>query len=814
MAATSRAPGAMPAPLIGRHQIVEDLLALTQRARSGSGRLALLEGQGGLGKTTFLRAVATMGRELDFHVIEGRSLPADLPEPFQLVRALLRSAQQDSEAREGSAPAAAPSLPMFLAPYETDTTGSAARSTGLAEPPPTAREADRLLDSLANPTERVDANRSALFAQLTEFFTRLADSGPVLLLLDDLHFADESSLEFLREFLPALAPLRLLVLASILPPSEGPARTNAAIEALALDARVSRLTLTPMSESELAEYVRWLLHGHDPGRDLVMRWFTQTEGNPLFTEYLVRASTGASRETPPTGPGMDFDALLKERVRSLPESEQRLLVYGAVIGREFDFPTVVAALGQEEERLSEALDRLVHGGILREKGGEVYEFVSERSRADVYAQLTETRRRLLHRKVAAALARRSHDQPGEVFELARQFYLGRDDAKAVEYNRRAADLSAHAYAFDTAAVHLERALESLRRLSPRDLHQEVLLLVELGRFLDELGDLHRSEEVLLDAAARARTDARQELDLALALLGLAQTRYDLSQYVSSRELATEAFKLLGRLDEPRGLLAAHRALGVANWRMGNLDDAERHQREEIALAEKHGSPVELGHALIDLANTFTLQTADRAQEAMGLYGRAAELFQKSEDHSAQARVLMNHALLLHYSNRPEESLAKMLEAVAAAERSRSRVWIGYCCLNVAQFYAERGTIDLANQNITRAQGLLEPLGDQLAHQQITMIRGMIAAESKRYEDAETLFAEALRLARTLDLNAEVAEMEMRFADLEFRRGAPDQARVRLEAARAAGIERLRADLLPKLAELEKRLGPKVPGAHR
>lgn len=800
MATAAPGPGES-VPLFGRRAVIEELLARLQRARTGEGRLVLLFGEGGAGKTTLLQATAEMGRSYDFEVVSGRSLPVDVPEPFQLVRDLIRAAQQLDAARAQRAPGPAPSLPMFLAPYET------ADADGAFDRGPTAgsdeaREANRLLDHLANPQERVDANRRALFAQLSELLVHLAGDRPVVFLLDDLHFADHSSLEFLAEFVPSLASRPLLIVAGVLPPSEAPARTLEPIEALTRLATTTTLTVPLLSEAELGEFATWLLRGRDPGREAVMRWFTQTEGNPLFTEYLVRASSGLSRPaTAPAEAGLDFGELIKARIGALTEAEQRLLVYGAVLGKEFSFPVLAAAAGREEERLSESLDHLVHEGLLREKGGEVYEFVSERARADVYAQLTETRRRLLHRRVAAALEARAGPSSSDLFELARQLYLGRDDRKAVEYNRRAADFAAKAYAFDTAVVHLERALESLRRLTPRDLLQELLLLIELGRYLDELGDLHRSEGVLLDAVARARTDPSREIELALALLGLAQTRSDLTQYGSARELGQQAYAILDRHRHQRGLLAAHRVLGIACWRMGDLAEAERHQREELALAEAHGTPVEQGHALIDLANTFTLQVPARSEEARHLYERAAALFAQSEDQSAHARVLMNLALLLHYEGRPAEALAKMQEAVAAAERSRSRIWIGYCSLNLAQFYAERCDLPAARSATERAEQMLEPLGDQLAHQQLRMIRGMIAVGAGQYDDAERLYSEARTLAQALDLSAEAAEMEYRFADLELKRGRPDRARSHLTASRAAGIERLRADLLPKLAAL-------------
>ncbi|HEY6238119.1 MAG TPA: tetratricopeptide repeat protein, partial [Thermoplasmata archaeon] len=320
------------------------------------------------------------------------------------------------------------------------------------------------------------------------------------------------------------------------------------------------------------------------------------------------------------------------------------------------------------------------------------------------------------------------------------------------------------------------------------------------------GDLRRSEETLLDAVARARADPNLEGELALALLGLAQTRSDLSQYVSSRDLAVEAFQVLERLGHRRGLLAAHRVLGVTCWRLGDLDAAEEHQRAGIALAETDGTTSERGHALIDLANTYTLRGPDRLAEALALYRKAAALFAEIHDPSAEARVLMNQALLHHYAGQTDEALRVMNAALVAAEQSRSPIWIGYCSLNLAQFYTERANAAKAKPAVERAASLLEPLGDQLAHQQLTMIRGMVAEIEERYDEAATLFDEALRLARELALSAELAEMQFRQAGLAYRRGDRSTARRLLAESRTAGIGTLRADLAPRVAELAAQLG--------
>jgi len=800
-----------PQPLFGRAEVYEETLRrLHETLDAHRPQLLMVTGEGGVGKTVLLRAVTTAAASSGFQILVGRTLPTEVPPPFGLVEELIRAAQKEHRVRETEGPAGSAAVPLFAAPFDPAPSAAIARATGLADDDPGMREADRLLAHIANPTERVDADRSSFYGRLTDFFLDLARDQPLFLALDDLQFADDSSLEFLRRFVAVMKESRIFILAVALPTSESPGRSLAAVERLAQAPNCASIQLRPMTEGELAEYVRFLLDGREPGRDAVMRWFSQTEGNPLFAEYLVRSTTGLGG-LPPDSDSPDLRELLKARVRRMSDAEQRVLVHASVLGKEFDFGTLDIACGQEEERLSEHLDRLVHEGLLREKTGEVYEFVSERVRVDVYAQLTETRRRLLHRKVAQALLERDGVTSSNLYELARQFYLGRDDVRGVDLNRRAAESAARAFAFDTAAVHLERALEGQRRIVPRDVSAEIRTLIELGRYYDELGDLHRSEETLLDAVARSRAVPALEVDLALALLGLAQTRSDLSQYLSSRDLAIEAFQILERLGHRRGLLAAHRVLGHTCWRLGDLEAAEQHQRDAIAIAETDGTTAERGHALIDLANTYTILGPDRLREALALYRKAAELFADIHDPSAEARVLMNQALLHHYAGQADEALRVMNSALGAAERSRSPIWIGYVSLNIAQFYIERSNAAKAKPAVERSAALLEPLGDQLAHQQLMMIRGMVAEVEQRYEDAQQLFDDALRLARDLALATELAEMQFRLAGLAFRRGDTTTARALLTESRRGGIVYKRADLAPRVAELARELGlPEEP----
>ena len=247
----------------------------------------------------------------------------------------------------------------------------------------------------------------------------------------------------------------------------------------------------------------------------------------------------------------------------------------------------------------------------------------------------------MHQKTGLALEAQGGTDP----ELARHFFLGREDAKAVEYNVRAAQAASRAFAFDTAVSHVARALEAERRRPGHTLSAEIRLLTELGRLEDELYNLHRSEELLTEAVRLARSEPGHELELGRALLAVAQTRSDRSEYASSATLATEATEILEKVGTSRDLMAAHRVLGVVNWRLGRLADAEAHQRAALTIAERDGTPSEVGHTLIDLANSMTFTGQNRLDATLDLYGRAADLFASQNDEGARARVLMNRSVL-------------------------------------------------------------------------------------------------------------------------------------------------------------------------
>jgi tetratricopeptide (TPR) repeat protein len=790
-------------PVFGRTDAVAEIDRVLEHSAAGHGEMLLLTGDDGSGKSHVLRSVAARARQRGFVVLEGRALPEDIPQPFSLVRDLIRAAEPRARG-ERRDPAAESALPIFFTPPGAPSEdGSAA--AGEREPGDAEREGIRRLFMPADtPGEWLGASREELFGNLSQYLLDLAAREKILLAIDDLHLADTSSIEFLNRFVPKTGERPIAVVATVGSGSHVPERVRTVLETLARAPTVRSAPLRPLSSTEVAEFATWLRRGIAPDAADVLRWHAQTEGNPLFVEQLVRSSTGVGVRPAAAAEGgtAGLREILLERIRELTEVEARVLTYASLLGKEFELATLVTISEMSEERVTESLDRLVGLGLLREKGDGIVEFVTEGVRAGVYGALTETRRRLLHRRIGRTMETEGHQSE---FELARQFYLGRDDPKAAEYNLRAALTAMRAFAFETAVPYLDRALEAERRRADRSLVRELRVMNELGRALDELGELHRSEVVLSESVQLARTRTDLEAELGRALLSLAQTRQDQSEFASAEALAREAFGRLERHGTPRETMQAYRIVGIVAWRLGKLAEAETQLRVVLDIATREGTAVERGHALVDVANVM-LQRDDRGfAQALDFYERAAELFGSGQDLTARARVLMNRAVLLYSSGRTAEALAGLDRAIEAAERSRSPIWIGYCYINRAQMEAELGRPTTARSALERASSLLLPLGDRLAPEQIALAQGLLAESEQDYDAAESHFEDALRQARSLNADPEVAEMLFRLAHVAYSRGHVAVARERLAAARSAGIEKLRGDLIPRVTTLESAL---------
>ncbi|MER6083681.1 AAA family ATPase, partial [Streptomyces sp. NPDC001833] len=354
-------------PLIGRDDELARLASVLRRARDGSGQALLLAGDAGVGKTRLLDEVAARAAGDGATVVVGHCVDlGDVGLPYLPFTEILGVLAADE--RFGGVLAAHPVV-------------------------------ERLLGAASDSSRDADA-RLRLFEGVAGLFADLAASAPLLLILEDLHWADQSSRDLLRFLLSrGVLPRRLAVLASYR--ADDLHRRHPLRPLLAELVRlpgVERLEVRPLADGEVARLVRALEErplAEATVRDIVQR----AEGNAFYTEELVAA---AGADGMPTG----LADLLLIRVEQLSETAQQVLRTAAVAGRRVGHDLLRDAVGLPDEELEAALREAVGRQLLVAGDGDTYAFRHALAREAVYGDLLPGQRARLHGTYAGLLAAR------------------------------------------------------------------------------------------------------------------------------------------------------------------------------------------------------------------------------------------------------------------------------------------------------------------------------------------------------------------------------------------------------------------------
>lgn len=544
-------------PFVGRRQERATLEAAWRSVLDGQPQLLALRGEPGAGKTRLAVELAALADGEGGRVVAG-SCQAGGSFPFQPFAQVLHRLERDRAAMARlrglpSAPALATLAPGLRSPGWT--------------PPPDGSEADRQL----------------LFDAVAEAIAALASDRPVLLILDDLQWADAPSVLLLQHVLQHCSGVPLLTAITY---RHTEMEADHPLHALLQSARRST-SVTELAVGELTEAdVRAMLASAvetPPGADLVELGeaiHAEAGGNALFAEALCQhvadhrtellASPAASDALARGLPSSVRD-VVRARVDRLSAPAQALLRIGAVQGSQFDL--MVTEATAEVPRIDDALDEALRAGLLRETGHElVVGFPHDAVRHAVYSDLSGLRRQKLHRLVADAME--AGPRPPVAADVALHLAAAGgavEDARLLEWTLRAARAALEALAFEDAALHAERAVETSQGLGPAA-HFDALLL--LADALYRAGDVVAGQKRYLEAAqlARERDDSlglcRAAFGIAGFEAGLVMHGYGLAN-PAVLELLDEAGSVVGRLRDVEAPLATMMTVLMSAVHMGD-----------------------------------------------------------------------------------------------------------------------------------------------------------------------------------------------------------------------------------------------------
>ncbi|MSQ15470.1 MAG: hypothetical protein EXR50_06375 [Dehalococcoidia bacterium] len=701
---------------VGREPELRQLQTAFDNALSGQGALVMVAGEPGIGKTALCEQLATYanvrgGRALMGHCYEEGSLSVPYLGFVEAMRSYVLDHPYDELREELGAGAA-----------------------------DVARIVSEIRDRVAvelRPAGDPDDDRWRLLQAVTTFLRNASVVQPLLIVLEDLQWADRGTLDLLTHIARNLSGARLLIVGTYRDVEVD--RSHPLSSALAELRRASNFARVPLRGLTVDEVYRMMnsLTNQDMGWAFAEAVHRQTEGNPLFIQEMMRDMVEEGTLTRQEGrwlgsgglpPEMSIpeglrDVIGKRLSRLSPECN-RLLSVAAVIGRDFGLDTLQAVAGVSEEEVLTGLEEALKVGVIedRSQGSLVrYRFTHAFFRQTMYEELITPRRIRLHQQVAKTMeAQYASRREEHAVELAEHFAFYSDPeglAKAVQYSELAAARAMSLYAYSEAVRLLEKALQVQEVLDPEDKSNRCDLLLALGEALMPAGEPQRAADQIAGEVfilAETINDGERAFGTCrIALEGLAR-------YGGAAIEATQGYRLWaeradryakpGTADRVRADLALSRARVGAGDSVG----ARAFSVRAAELARQLGVPETLFDAAIRI---IQLAAPQHQEERL----RLAEEFTTRPRDGVSARTL---GLLFFYSARAflgwgrrteAEDLLRQLEELG--ERTRDALVLEYPLLAETYLHTIDGRLEAAVDSGARLMTRSEELGSPLRGRQ-------------------------------------------------------------------------------------------------
>lgn len=496
-------------------------------------------------------------------------------------------------------------------------------------------------------------------------------------------------------------------------------------------------------------------------------------------------------------------------IESLSPEQHRIVAYASAIGSEFDFALLLGSMGMDEEGLAEEVERLVHRGVFVERaGGERFAFAEEELRARVYRSLTESRLRVLHRKIGEVLERMHPDPTLPVLaELGRHYFLGKVPAKSYEYNRRAAEAARAAGEPEVAAHHLERVLLDLASLPEDRRSERAAVAAALGDLYYSLGNLRSADLRFTEALERLGTGSPQAR--ARLLLSRAEVARENLDFDTAVTRGAEAQRLFEEVHDRLGGAQTHRLLARIAFRRGAYRDSLEECLRAFDLMAAIDDPRFLGSLSIDTGNAFAELGSEVRDVAILWYERAVEQLLRTDDRVELSRAYLNLGVTVG-ETRPQDGLEYLEKAQDTAERAHDSRGTARALVASAELRLALGQIEDAERDNEQVSRLLEHTADELGRGWVESNRGMIAERRGLWEEAERAFEAAVEICRRFELPADEAEAAFRLARLRYKTRDLEGARRAYAIASDLGLAELRPHHAAQFRELAEQLGLAAP----
>jgi tetratricopeptide (TPR) repeat protein/KaiC/GvpD/RAD55 family RecA-like ATPase len=568
--------------LIDRVEEMRVLREAVDRAVRGEGGVVFLYGEAGIGKTRLARELGAYARSQGMQVLSGRC-PAlftmDGVPPYVLWNEVIRDYLEICTLDQ---------LDRVVGYYPGE----------ISKLVPELKHKLRVIPQSLPISPEHERNR--LFEAVSQFVTNISKEAPLLVILDDLQWTDQSSLLMLHYLARGVYKEPLLLLGAYRDTYVDDQHPLSPVLAeLNRERLLQSVPLKRMSFDDVSEMTRRILEQDDVSREFCRLVHEKTRGNPFFVEEVIKSlkeeevvyrekNKWKIREVSKIRFPKTVKSVIKKRISRLDDESQRVLTMASFVGKDFTFEALNGVSDIEENKLLEIVDKLLKRGLFKHRiihREDMFSFADIIVRNVVYEEVGVLKRKKLHGVVGSALERVYAEKIDEHFgELALHFLEGGDKEKALDYFLKAGEKAANVYANSEAVSYFQSALRLLEEKEGE--------LRERGRVLERLGDI---KIVLFELEA-------------------------------CMKYWNDALLLWEQLHEKEKVSRVHRKMANVLW--GEIDDAEKakdHYNKALKILESEPDSVELASLYVAMATQISIKRPGDMAEALSWAEKGLEL---------------------------------------------------------------------------------------------------------------------------------------------------------------------------------------------
>lgn len=700
--------------LISREEELNQLQKSVDDLRQGRGGILVLLGEAGLGKSRLIEEVRAEtlnleGRDHDLWWVQASGVPYDAAQPYGLIQQQIRRVLTEGPGKSSGAAGNPSSDARLSAPGGGR--GHLSKIAGLLQVnggAPQMYKGDQEKDS----DLEGEAFQRELFDAAHAFWLTQAGRQPIVMVFDDLHWADAASVDLLLHLLDLSDVAPVLFLCAMRPYRKVAGWRLKTAGETDFPHRFHEIQLAPLDSASSQILIQEIMAEKDLPAGLLDLIMEKSEGNPFFVAEVVRAlidrgvvlkdsTSGGWRVAKDVEDILipdSLQALLMARVDRLEPDVRRTLQLASVIGRSFYY-RLLKCIVEREGDLDRHLNILQRMELVYEstRAPELeYVFRHELTRDAAYRSILRRERRRYHVRVGRALEELFSDHLEDLApRLAYHYEQGEVIEKAVNYYRLAGDISARVYANSEAIEHYTKAVELG---SSVEMKREVLLhlYTRLGRTLEITG---RYEQAIkhyqaLELMAEDSQDQDVELTAILAQATIFSTLTGKMDLEKGRLLGARAFELARQVEDPRAeAKALWNLMLVEGMLSGHMEQAAEYGEQALAITRKHGFEEERAYTLHDLARTYA--QLGRLSVASKPMAEAATIWRKLDNKPMLADSLAWSASMRMIRGEFHQAAALGEEGLALS-RTIGNPWNqSYNLVRLAPVYLELGEIGRA-----------------------------------------------------------------------------------------------------------------------